>query len=57
MMASNWATHGRRSICCPGERQKEAGFGLSLPLASHSQPPSPWGSVTVRVGNYVRLIM
>lgn len=47
MMPSNWATHGRRSTCCSCERQGEAGLGLSLPLAIHSQPPSPWGSVTV----------
>lgn len=50
MMPSNWATHGRRSTRCSCERQGVAGLGLPLPLGIHSQPPSPWRSVTARVG-------
>lgn len=56
MMPSNWATHGRRSTRCSCERQGEAGLGLPCRWAS-TRTPSPWGSVTVRVGNYVTLIM
>jgi hypothetical protein len=56
MMPSNWATHGRRSTRCSCERQGEAEMSLPLPLGIPSQPPSPWGSMTVRVGNHVTLI-